>query len=356
MGLQCTNLSRTFKDFSVTTNLQADDGKLVTLLGPSGCGKTTTLQLIAGILKPDKGSIYLHGNDISNIVPWKRNIGIVFQDYALFPHMNVFKNIKYGLQFKKMTRDEIEDSVHHYLNLVRLKGYENRTIESLSGGEQQRVALARALAPSPRLLLLDEPLSALDTGLRKKLRREIRRIQQQLSITTIYVTHDQEEALTISDKVVIMNNGNIEQAGTPERIYNNPATKFTADFLGSSNLLPGIVTAASDTEGITVKCSKPDIFMHVPFQENTAAGDPVWVFFRSRYTHLVPKDLSGSNCFSGTVTCKEYYGTYNLYELDAAGITILAEQPVEKPFHIRFGNNKKVCIRIAPEHCYLIKR
>ena len=355
MGLQCTNLSRTFEDFTVTTNLQADNGELVTLLGPSGCGKTTTLQLIAGILKPDNGKILLHGEDISNVVPWKRNIGMVFQDYALFPHMNVFKNIQYGLQYRKMTHDKIHNTVNHYLDLVRLKGYGHRDIESLSGGEKQRVALARALAPAPRLLLLDEPLSALDSGLRKNLRREIRRIQQQLSITTVYVTHDQEEALTISDKIVIMNNGKIEQKGSPEKIYNNPSTKFTADFLGSSNLLSGMVTSVSKTEGITVKCTRPDVIFHVPFQKNIVINEPVWIFFRSKYTHLVT-GKPANNCFSGVVTCGEYYGTYHLYEMDVTGITILAEQPITETVRVQIKNNEKVLVSVAPEHCYLIKK
>ncbi len=355
MGLQCTNLLKTFDNFTVITNLKADSGTLVTLLGPSGCGKTTTLQLIAGILKPDNGKIFLHGKDISDAAPWKRNIGMVFQDYALFPHMNVFKNVQYGLQYRKMNRDEIRTTVLRYLDLVRLGGYENRSIESLSGGEKQRVALARALAPAPRLLLLDEPLSALDSGLRKNLRREIRRIQQQLSITAVYVTHDQEEALTISDKIVIMNNGKIEQTGSPEKIYNNPSTKFTADFLGSSNLLSGMVTSISKTEGITVRCTKPDVIFHVPFQKNIVLNEPVWIFFRSKYTHLVT-DKPGSNCFSGVVTCGEYYGTYHLYEMDVTGRTILAEQPITETVRERIKNNKKVLAGVAPEHCYLIKK
>ncbi len=356
MGLRCKNIKRTFGSFTLQTDLQVDDGKLVTLLGPSGCGKTTTLQLIAGIIKPDDGKLYLHGKDISDTVPWKRNIGIVFQDYALFPHMNVFKNISYGLKHKETTREEIKETVYHYLDLVGLTGYENRDIESLSGGEKQRVALARALAPSPRLLLLDEPLSALDKSLRKKLRREIRRIQQQLAITTIYVTHDQEEALAISDTIVIMNDGGIEQTGSPAEIYNRPATEFTARFLGSSNLVPGRVTTLSKTGGINVQSRITGSILHVPFQEGTSAGDEVWVFFRSGYTRPAPTTEKGENSLAGIVTCVEYYGTHTLFEIDVRGITILAEQPESGPIHRQYTTGEKVRISVAPEHCHVIQR
>ncbi len=359
MGLQCSDLSKTFDDFTVKTNIHADNGELVTLLGPSGCGKTTTLQLIAGILNPDNGRIFLQGKDISSIVPWKRDIGIVFQDYALFPHLSVSGNIGYGLKYRKLSRTEIKDTVSRYLDLVHLQGYENRKIESLSGGEKQRVALARALAPSPRLLLLDEPLSALDSGLRKKLRREIRRIQQHLFITTIYVTHDQEEALTISDKIIIMNNGKIEQAGKPREIYNHPATKFSADFLGPSNLLPGIVTGVSKETGITVYSEEAGTPLLVPFQEKVSINDRVWIFFRSRYTHFFPSDspeTNKKNTFPGVITYHEYYGTYSLYEISVHGITLQAEQQGEEIIAGQQRQNEKVSVHILPEHCHLIKK
>ncbi|WP_324734807.1 ABC transporter ATP-binding protein [Thermococcus sp. SY098] len=218
-------------------SLKAKDGEFLTLLGPSGCGKTTTLRIIAGFEKPDKGKVLFNGRIMNEIPPYERNIGIVFQDYALFPHMTVFKNIAFGLELRKLPREEIEKKVRQALKLVGLEGLENRYSEQLSGGQQQRVALARALVIEPEVLLLDEPLSNLDAKIRERLRGEIKRIQKELGITTIYVTHDQEEAMAISDRIAVMNNGRIEQVGNPLELYYHPKTEFVAKFLGLSNIL-----------------------------------------------------------------------------------------------------------------------
>ena len=222
-------------------NLDIKDKEFVTLLGPSGCGKTTTLRIIGGFLTPDSGTVTFEGKEINNLPAYKRNVNTVFQRYALFPHLNVYDNVAFGLRIKKTPEKEIQKLVKEMLELVNLKGYEKRSINSLSGGQQQRVAIARALVNRPKVLLLDEPLGALDLKLRKEMQTELKAIQQRLEITFIYVTHDQEEALTMSDTVVVMNKGDIQQIGSPVDIYNEPINAFVADFIGESNILDGIM-------------------------------------------------------------------------------------------------------------------
>ncbi|MBP1911028.1 ABC transporter ATP-binding protein [Thermococcus stetteri] len=231
-------IRKSFEGFTLEIpELEVKSGELMTLLGPSGCGKTTTLRIIAGLEKPDSGRVFFDGTDVTNLEPGKRNIGIVFQDYALFPHMKVFENVAFGLEMRKLPREEIKRKVEWALELVGLGGFENRYPEQLSGGQQQRVALARALVIEPQVLLLDEPLSNLDAKIRERLRGEIRRIQKELGITTVYVTHDQEEAMAVSDRIAVMNSGRIEQIGTPLELYYHPKTEFVAKFLGLSNIL-----------------------------------------------------------------------------------------------------------------------
>ncbi len=223
-------------------NLQVKRGEFVTFLGPSGCGKTTTLRMIAGFDKPTEGEILLGGKDITELPPNKRPVNTVFQRYTLFPHMNVYENIAFGLKQKKLPRETIVLKVKKVLDLVDLEGFENRSVSTLSGGQQQRVAIARALVNEPEILLLDEPLSALDLKMRKEMQLELKAMHQELGITFIYVTHDQEEALTMSDQIVVMSEGKIQQVGTPEDIYNEPKNAFVADFIGDSNIFNGIMT------------------------------------------------------------------------------------------------------------------
>ncbi|WP_020612355.1 ABC transporter ATP-binding protein [Sediminispirochaeta bajacaliforniensis] len=240
MKLIIEQLVKQFDDFSFEASFQADIGSFITLLGPSGGGKTTALQLISGLIPPDSGHIYFGDIELSRLEPWKRDIGFVFQDYALFPHMSVEENVAYGLQQRQGARqkkEEITDRVTQMLTLVGLEGFEKRKPETLSGGERQRVALARAIAPDPRLLLFDEPLSALDAPLRSRLREEIRELQKKLGITTIYVTHDRDEALSMSDLIVIMNEGRVIEQGAPRTLYRRPATLFTARFLGEGSTI-----------------------------------------------------------------------------------------------------------------------
>ena len=221
--------------------LYVKDGEFITLLGPSGCGKTTMLRLIAGFIMPTSGRIEMDGVDIANVPPYKRRINTVIQKYALFPHLNVFDNIAFGLKIKKLDKRTIEEKVNAMLELVNLRGYGKRYVDQLSGGQQQRVAIARALVNEPQVLLLDEPLGALDLKLRKEMQVELKRMQQRLGITFIYVTHDQEEALTMSDTIVVLKDGVIQQIGTPADIYNEPKNPFVADFIGESNIVPGIM-------------------------------------------------------------------------------------------------------------------
>ena len=243
VDLALYQVSRGFGDLPVLEALSLDvyKGELCCLLGPSGCGKTTTLKVIAGFLAPEAGAVTLAGADITHLPPQKRNVGLVFQNYALFPHMNVHDNVAYGLRRRHRPKDEIRSRVAEILRLVQLSGYETRRIHELSGGQQQRVALARALIIEPQLLLLDEPLSNLDARLRTEMRDEIRRIQRTLDITTVYVTHDQEEAMSIADRIVIMNQGRIEQIGSPRAIYGRPANRFVADFVGRVNFVLAMV-------------------------------------------------------------------------------------------------------------------
>ena len=233
------HVSKRFGDKAVLEdiNLYIRKGEFITLLGPSGCGKTTTLRLIAGFLAPDEGEILLDGKDISGIPPYKRPFNTVFQRYALFPHLDVYDNIAFGLKLQKVPTDEIDRRVRRVLKLVSMTDYEERDVESLSGGQQQRVAIARALVNQPKILLLDEPLAALDLKMRKDMQIELKEMHKELGITFIYVTHDQEEALTLSDTIVVMNEGKIQQIGTPTDIYNEPVNSFVADFIGESNIL-----------------------------------------------------------------------------------------------------------------------
>src|SRR5574344_3043246 len=241
---------KTKKDFAAVddVNLDIQPGSFVTLLGPSGCGKTTTLRMIAGFESPDKGEIYLGGEAINELTPNKRDTAMVFQSYALLPHYNVFDNVAYGLRIRKMPKEEINKKVMEMLDLVELTGLEGRMTNQLSGGQQQRVALARALVVEPGVLLFDEPLSNLDAKLRVTMRTEIRKIQQTVGITAVYVTHDQAEAMSISDQIIIMNKGRIAQMGTPREVYYQPKNEFVADFIGEVNFLEGKVTSVSDTE------------------------------------------------------------------------------------------------------------
>jgi ABC-type Fe3+/spermidine/putrescine transport system ATPase subunit len=266
------------KDFHLTV----EKGELVSLLGPSGCGKTTTLRTIAGFIMAEKGKVVIDGKDNTMLPPNKRNIGLVFQNYALFPHLSVFDNVAYGLRRRKVEKKLIPEKVDNVLKLVSLSGYEDRLPSQLSGGQRQRVALARSIVIEPDLLLLDEPLSNLDAKLRDEMRAELSRLQHQLGITMIYVTHDQVEALSLSSRIVVMNEGNIEQNGTPEDIYERPATSFVARFVGFDNHLTGTLTQVSDQK-VVVDVDGNTFTSTRPLSQSVSgltSGDSVELFFR----------------------------------------------------------------------------
>lgn len=289
-------------------NLKINDSEFVTLLGPSGCGKTTTLRIIGGFLAPLSGSVYFDGRDITSLPPYKRNINTVFQKYALFPHLNVFENVAFGLRLQKLPEDQIRERVLEMLELVNLRGFERRNSNALSGGQQQRVAIARALVCRPKVLLLDEPLGALDLRLRKDMQAELKRIQQQLEITFIYVTHDQEEALTMSDRVVVMDKGVIQQIGTPEDIYNEPVNAFVADFIGESNIIDGMMLDDYRVEF----CGRRFDCVDAGFGKNK----PVDVVIRPEDIDIIPYE---SGHIKGKVDSVTFKGVHYEFIIDVNG-------------------------------------
>ena len=280
-------------------NLYFNDKEFLTLLGPSGCGKTTTLRIIGGFIKPTGGDVLFDGVRINDVPPHKRKVNTVFQKYALFPHLDVYENVAFGLRLAKLSEEEIDERVTEMLEIVSLKGFENRKVSQLSGGQQQRVAIARALVNRPKVLLLDEPLGALDLRLRKDMQNELKRIQQAMGITFIYVSHDQEEALSMSDTVVVMDKGRIQQIGTPEDIYNEPKNAFVADFIGESNILDGIMLEDRLVKffGRKFKC------VDFGFEKN----EPVDVVIRPEDIDIVAPD-DGHLC--GTVTSVTFKGVH----------------------------------------------
>lgn len=278
--LELKNLKKSFAPGEAVLqgiNLTIRQGEFVTLLGASGCGKTTTLRIIAGLEQPDSGSVWLEGQDVTALEPNQRDVNTVFQNYALFPHMNVADNIGYGLKIRKAPKAEIKKKVKEMLELVQLEGYEKRKPSELSGGQKQRVAIARALANNPRVLLLDEPLGALDLQLRRTMQLELKRLQKKLGITFIYITHDQEEAINMSDRIVVMNQGQFEQIGTPDEIYNHPKTSYVAAFVGNANILKGTV---AEKNGHHIKVKLGDEVASIDTEEKVNIGETVTVALR----------------------------------------------------------------------------
>jgi len=283
--IQIQNVVKTFDKQVVLKGITLDiyENEFVALLGPSGCGKTTLLRIIAGFLSPDEGHVIMDGEDIADVPAYKRDVNTVFQHYALFPHLDVYDNIAFGLNLKKMPKDIIDQKVTRMISLVGLEGFEHKDITLMSGGQQQRVAIARALVNEPRVLLLDESLSALDKNLRKEMQLELKEIQQEVGITFIFVTHDQEEALTMSDKIVVMREGNIEQIGTPTEIYNEPVDEYCARFIGDSNIIDGIMK-----EDKLVSFDDHD---YECIDYGFAKNEPVDIMLRPEDIHIVPRPL-----------------------------------------------------------------
>jgi iron(III) transport system ATP-binding protein len=327
-------------------SLAINQGEFVTLLGPSGCGKTTTLRLIAGFEFPTAGRILLDGKDIAHVPPNKRGMAMVFQSYALFPHMSVFENIAYGLRLRKQPRAEIEQTVREMMALVNLSGLEHRWPASLSGGQQQRVALARAMAVRPKVLLFDEPLSNLDAKLRVSLRAEIRRLQKQLGITSIYVTHDQAEAMSLSDRVVVMNAGRVEQVSTPAELYARPATRFVADFIGRANFLNVTVMRAAHGWAEIMLWGQP---MRVPAHASVGPG-PAALMLRPEAICLC---RDGVARFQGRVRAVSYLGSAVEYEIETNG-QVLSVSDADAIWSGAFAEGALVGWDFAPERGYVI--
>ncbi|WP_066940965.1 ABC transporter ATP-binding protein [Microtetraspora fusca] len=331
------------------------EGEFFSLLGPSGCGKTTSMRMIAGFEEPTKGVVRLHGQDVTNVPPNKRDVNMVFQSYALFPHMNVWDNVAFGLKRKKVPDGEVRRRVGEMLEIVDLVGREKRRPREMSGGQQQRVALARALVNRPRALLLDEPLGALDLKLRQHMQIELKRIQREVGITFVYVTHDQSEALTMSDRIAVMNDGLVEQLAGPREIYERPATKFVAGFIGTSNLLSGVARAVNGSSAVLAL--GPEDRVIVPIKEAVAEGDTVELTVRPEKIMISTERPEGDlSMVEGTVSEVVYLGTYNSYAVALAGgaeITVFQQNVHDSTTTAERGDT--VWLSWQPQHSYALQ-
>ncbi|MDI6772224.1 MAG: ABC transporter ATP-binding protein [bacterium] len=357
--VEVRGLSRRFQDMVAVYDLSLliQRGEFFTFLGPSGCGKTTTLRMIAGLLEPDAGEIRFDGSDMTRVPSWHRNIGMVFQNYALWPHMTVFENVAFGLVERRTRRGEIAGRVEEALRLVGLEGLGSRLPSQLSGGQQQRVALARAVVVEPALLLLDEPLSNLDAKLRVQMRNELVKLQRQLGITTIYVTHDQEEALMLSTRVAVMHRGHLMQIGSPQDVYERPADPFVADFLGGANFLPGAVRAVSGEE-IAVALESGEV-LHASASRNAgfAAGERVTVCLRPEVLELEAADhaADAGNVLCGTLRLRNYLGWVMTCEIELRGGALIRAQAANPRTQLRFAEGGPIAVRFSPEDVLLLR-
>ena len=320
-------------------NLSIKDGEFVTFLGASGCGKTTILRVIAGFISPDSGDVFFDGKRINDLPPYKRQVNTIFQRYALFPHLNVYENVAFGLRVSHTPDKEVRQRVAEMLKMVNLTGYEKRKVDKLSGGQQQRVAIARALVNNPRVLLLDEPLAALDYKLRKDMQNELRRIQRQTGITFIFVTHDQEEALSMSDTVVVMNEGKIQQIGSPTDIYNEPKNAFVADFIGESNIVDGVMLAdySVKLDGRTFEC----------LDKGFLKNEPVDVVIRPEDVDIVPVE---KGMLEGEVTSITFKGDYYEMIVDVCGFKWMVQATDEQKVGAKVG------LIIEPDAIHIMKK
>ena len=356
--IEIRNLFKRFKNVVAVNHIALDvnQGEMLTLLGPSGCGKTTTLRCIAGLEKPEEGEIVIDGKPMLSkgfVHPSKRGIGMVFQNYAVWPHMKVYKNIVYGLRLQKISRKDIAARGLEVLELVGLKGLEERYPTQLSGGQQQRVALARALVRNPKVLLLDEPLSNLDAKLREKMRFEIKSLVRRMGITAVYVTHDQAEAMVISDRIAVMDSGNVVQVGTPQDIYERPANRFVADFIGTMNFLAGeVVQVLEDAQAVYVRTEFGQK-MRCKTPSNTAptAGKTVYASIRPEDVEVfVEPPQSRENLLKGTIVHRAYLGNFLYFFVSVDGTMIR----VQVPHHLPQEEGEEVYLVLDPQKCVLL--
>ncbi|MCR8869297.1 ABC transporter ATP-binding protein [Peribacillus frigoritolerans] len=353
-----------FKQFGANVvlngiDLEVKQGELLTLLGPSGCGKSTTLNLIAGFLDPDRGEVHIKGNNVTKVPPYKRDLGMVFQTYSLFPHMTVYENLSFGLKLRKVGKAEQKKKISKALELVKMSGLENRYPRELSGGQRQRVAISRALVVEPELLLLDEPLSNLDAKLRHELRVEIKRLQKEIGVTTIFVTHDQEEALSMSDRVVVMNAGKIEQISTPTEIYNHPKTEFVFQFIGKSNCFEGNVSAI-DKRKVAVKIGSDITYVDtnnvMGNESDLKTGDEVKLYIRPEKLQIVSLDEKSSSPLDfhrAKISQMNYLGTSWEINVLLQGKSI---QVLTSAFDSSWQNGSEVLIGWSPSEVMLVKK
>lgn len=347
------NVTKRYGDLIANNNvtLEIRRGELMTLLGPSGCGKTTALRCITGHNIPDEGHVLIDGEDVTDVPTYKRELGMVFQNFALFPHMTVFDNVGFPLMIRRLNKAERRERVMEALRLIRMEGYEKHYPRQISGGQQQRVGLARALVYRPKVLLLDEPLSNLDAKLREEMRFEIRELVDRLGITAVYVTHDQAEALALSDRVAVMNAGRIEQVGTPDEIYDYPQSRFVADFIGLSDFLAGTVSVIYDEE-TTAVVSVDGLKIHVVASAEMAPGRNVLLFIRPNNVDLLPASHeAGTNIFDGAVDKTTYLGDRNDYRITVGEHLTLRVQTDGK---LRFNEGENVKVRLPVPHCRVI--
>jgi ABC-type Fe3+/spermidine/putrescine transport system ATPase subunit len=330
------------------TRLEARRGQLLTLLGPSGCGKTTTLRCIAGLVQADAGTIFVGGREITALPTHKRNLGMVFQNYAIFPHMTVFDNVAYGLRSRGLSSRAVRERVAEALHLVELAGYEGRYRHQLSGGQQQRVALARAVAYEPDVLLLDEPFSNLDAKLRKTMRLEVRKLQQRLALTTVFVTHDQQEALSLSDVVAVINNGKLEQVGTPTEVYQRPVSEFVADFIGSTNLIPGVVRGYDHAARQADILVEGNALLRVSHDRPLEAGGQVKILCKPEHLRLV-----ADGTLRGQLSAVAYLGSVIQYQVELGECSLEVVAPAESGPVAELGT--EVHLDVRAEHLRLIE-
>jgi len=359
IDVRLERVSKVFGDVAAVDDLSIDieEGEFFSMLGPSGCGKTTTLRMIGGFEEPSAGTVYLGGRDVTDLPPYKRDVNTVFQSYALFPHLDVYENVAFGLKRKKVDKSEIVSRVSDAMRLVDLTGFEKRKPVQMSGGQQQRVALARALVNHPKVLLLDEPLGALDLKLRKQMQLELKRIQQEVGITFIYVTHDQEEAMTMSDRFAVMRGGRIEQIGAPESVYESPATEFVAGFLGASNLIDGIIenssngTTAIKTSGGTLHARSDRI--------PSGIGPTVRVGVRPEKITIVPDQgmpPADRNHLSGLLRMATYIGVNYQYKVEGPEgneLTVYVQNLGAAGSQPKAG--EQVRLEWLPEHTFVVE-
>lgn len=355
-ALRLVNLTKRFgKTVAVQdVNLEIRDGEIMTLLGPSGCGKTTTLRCIAGLLNPDEGDIFLDDRRVTDLPPERRGIGLVFQNYALWPHMTIYENLAFGLRLRKIPKDEIQRKVSEALATVRLPGFEQRYPRQLSGGQQQRVALARALVIEPSVLLLDEPLSNLDAQLREEMRFEIRELQRKFGITTIYVTHDQAEALVLSDRITVLHGGRITQVGTPKDIYDRPSNKFVAGFIGLTSFIEGTVVGFDETRDYAIVSTTDGLEVRAR-STSLRSQQKVTLAVRPEHIELLPENQGLSragevNVFEGVVLRMAYLGDSIDYRVRVGNWVIRAHTST----NMVLNQDEKVLVALSPDQVTVI--